>query len=138
MIRDYTVADIDAINEIGKLIKDDFKDVYKIDKLNKSYANIYVYLENNQVVGFLQFENHYEITDIINITVDKNSQNKGIGKDLINHLINYTESDKILLEVRENNHQAINLYKKCDFKEISRRKKYYDEEDAIIMERIIS
>ncbi|MDE6141795.1 MAG: ribosomal protein S18-alanine N-acetyltransferase [Bacilli bacterium] len=138
MIRDYTKTDIDAINEIGKLIKEDFANVYKIFELNKDYANIYVYTKDNKVIGFLQYENHYEITDIINIAVANYCQNKGIGEELINYLINNTQADKIMLEVRENNVYAINLYNKCGFIEINRRKKYYDGEDAIIMERKIS
>ncbi len=138
MIRSYTAQDIDAINEIGLLIKSNFKDIYRINELNQDYANIYVCLEDNQVVGFLQYENHFEITDIINIAVASKHQNKGVGEALINYLINNTESNKIMLEVRENNASALNLYYKCGFEEINRRKKYYEGEDAIIMERIIS
>lgn len=138
MIREYNNSDIDAINEIGKLIKEDFASIYKITELNKDYAGIYVYIEDDKVSGFLEYENHFEITDIINIAVSQNCQNKGIGETLINYLVNNTESDKIMLEVRENNAPAINLYNKCGFVEINRRKKYYDGEDAIIMERKIS
>ena len=138
MIREYTETDIDAINEIGKLIKEDFANIYKISELNRDYAGIYVYTEDDEVIGFLQYENHFEITDIINIAVAENSQNKGIGETLISYLVNNTEADKIMLEVRENNVSALNLYNKCGFVEINRRKKYYDGEDAIIMERKIS
>lgn len=138
MIREYTSSDIEAINEIGKLIKNDFASVYKISELNKDYLGIYVYLEDDKVVGFLEYEYHFEITDIINIAVSTIHQNKGIGEALINYLITNTKSNKIMLEVRENNESALNLYNKCGFVEINRRKKYYDGEDAIIMERMIS
>lgn len=137
MIRSYTSKDIPSINEIGLLIKDNFKDIYKIEELNKSYANIYVYVEDDEVIGFLEYEDHFEITDIINIAVSTIHQNKGVGEALIKYLINNTKSDKIMLEVRENNEYALNLYNKCGFVEINRRKKYYDGEDAIIMERIL-
>ena len=43
----------------------------------------------------------------------------------------------MMLEVRESNISAIKLYEKVGFEEINRRKKYYGNEDAIIMERII-
>lgn len=138
MIREYTPTDIDAINEIGKLIKEDFASIYKISELNKDYANIYVYIKDEKVIGFLEYENHFEITDIINIAVAEYCQNKGIGETLIKYLINNTKANKIMLEVRENNVSALNLYNKCGFIEINRRKKYYDDEDAIIMERKIS
>lgn len=137
MIREYTASDIDAINEIGLLIKDDFKDTYKIAELNQEYAHIIVYESNAEVIGFLEYEDHFEITDIINIAVTSNQQNKGIGFSLINYLIDNTKASKLMLEVREDNLSALNLYKKCGFKEIHRRKKYYNDCDAIIMERMI-
>ncbi len=138
MIREFLPSDIDSINELGTLIKGNFASVYKISELNREYAGIYVYVEDNKVIGFLEYEYHFEITDIINIAVSKKHQNKGVGAVLMNYLINNTKSEKIMLEVCENNESALNLYKKCGFMEINRRKKYYDCLDAIIMERKIS
>ncbi len=135
MIRLYNSNDYNYIDSIGEQIKKDFNKVYDIKNLNNDYANIYVYESNNEVIGFLHFENHFEITDIINIAVSLNNQNRGIGEELITHLINNTSGNKIMLEVRENNEKAIRLYTKCGFKEINRRKNYYGNEDAIIMER---
>jgi ribosomal-protein-alanine N-acetyltransferase len=136
MIREASNQDILRINEIGLLIKDDFNKVFNIEEdLKKDYVHIYVYEENNQILGFLHTEYHFEITDIVNIAVDINNQNKGIGYKLIDYLLNNTESKKIMLEVRESNTNAISLYNKCGFKEIHRRVNYYGNEDAIIMER---
>ena len=42
-----------------------------------------------------------------------------------------------MLEVREDNIKAINFYQKNDFKIISKRKNYYQNVDALIMERNI-
>jgi ribosomal-protein-alanine N-acetyltransferase len=39
------------------------------------------------------------------------------------------------LEVRPSNQSAISLYKKFGFFEVGRRKKYYGDEDAIMMVR---
>jgi ribosomal-protein-alanine N-acetyltransferase len=74
--------------------------------------------------------------DLINIIVLKEYQNKGIGNKLLEFVVNNEEYEKIMLEVRENNSNAIHLYEKYGFKEIYRRKKYYGEEDAVIMERM--
>lgn len=138
MIRSYNSTDFPYIELIGKEIKDDFNKVYGIENLNKDYANIYIYEEDGIVKGFLHYEEHFEITDIINIAVSPLYQNKGIGASLIEYLINNTNANKIMLEVRENNLKAFNLYNKCGFKEINRRKNYYGNEDAIIMERKIN
>ena len=134
MIRLYNDLDYDRINEIGSLIKDDFCNVYDISNINdKNYAFIYVYEENNKVIGFIQIEKHFEITDIINIAVDENYQNKGIATELIEFIKNDVE-EKIMLEVRSRNEAAIKTYEKNGFKVINIRKKYYGDDDAIIME----
>lgn len=138
MIRVASSQDINRINEIGLLIKEDFEKVFNIEEeLKKDYVQIYVYEENKNILGFLHTEYHFEITDIVNIAVDINNQSKGIGKQLIDYLIDNTKSEKLMLEVRESNISAFTLYKKCGFKEIYRRKNYYGNEDAIIMERSI-
>lgn len=137
MIREATIEDINRVNEIGLLIKDDFANVYKLeDTFNQDYSHVLVYDENG-IKGFLQYEDHFEITDIINIAVDKNNQHEGIGYKLIKYLIKNTNADKIMLEVRDDNQNAISLYNKCGFVEIHRRVKYYGDVDAIIMERMI-
>ena len=138
MIREASNQDILRINEIGLLIKEDFDKVFNIEEdLTKDYVHIYVYEEDNKILGFLHTEYHFEITDIVNIAVDINNQHNGIGYKLIEFLLNNTESEKLMLEVRESNSSAIALYTKCGFKEIHRRKNYYGNEDAIIMERSI-
>jgi ribosomal-protein-alanine N-acetyltransferase len=136
MIRLANKNDLNKINEIGLQIKEDFNKKYDIENfLNLDYGKIYVYEENESVIGFIQLEEHYEILDIINIAVDKDNHNKNIGTKLIEFSTKNTKAEKIMLEVRESNISAIKLYEKNGFVEINRRKKYYGNEDAIIMER---
>lgn len=136
MIRKATIEDINKIGEIGSLIKEDFNNKYDINNfINYEYAVIYVYEEDNEIAGFIQLEEHFEILDLINIAVAKKYQGKDIGTKLIEYAISNTRADKMMLEVRESNLSAIKLYEKTQFKEINRRKKYYGDEDAIIMER---
>lgn len=136
MIRKATIKDINKIDEIGSLIKEDFNNKYNIENfINYDYAVIYVYEENDEVAGFIQLEEHYEIIDLINIAVAKKYQGKDIGTKLVEYAISNTKAEKMMLEVRESNISAIKLYEKTKFKEINRRKKYYGNENAIIMER---
>ena len=139
MVREALNQDFNRINEIGLLIKDNFSTVYKIDEaVKKDYTHIYVYEEDNNVLGFIHIENHFEITDVINIAVDKNYQGRGIGKILLQYVIDNTEADKIMLEVKENNIPAIKLYEALGFKQIHVRPNYYEGNiDALIMERSI-
>ena len=136
MIRTININDLEFIDKIGSQIKEDFNKKYDIENfINLDYASMYVYEENNKVIGFIQLESHFEILDLINIAVDPEHKGKNIGSKLIEYAINNTTADKIMLEVRESNKSAIRLYEKNNFKEIHRRKNYYGNEDAIIMER---
>ena len=139
MVREALNQDFNRINEIGLLIKENFSTVYKIDEdIKNDYVHIYVYVSDNKVLGFIQIEDHFEITDIINIAVDKDHQGKGIGKKLIQYVIDNTKADKLMLEVKVNNESAINLYKSMGFNQIHIRPNYYEGNiDAIIMERSI-
>ena len=79
MIREANIEDISAINEIGLRIDTNFASIYKLlDVLNQNYSKIYVYEDVNIIKGFLHIENHYEITDIINIAVLKCFENNKI------------------------------------------------------------
>ena len=58
----------------------------------------------------------------------------------MNELISRAVTEKCLnitLEVAEDNDSAISLYKKCGFIDVGRRKGFYDQRDALIMEKTI-
>lgn len=136
MIREFRIKDLKSIDSIGALISDNF--VYKNNIETRSqldYVKIFVYEEANKIEGFIEIEIHFEVVEIINIAVDKSFQNKGIATSLLNYIKENFTCEKILLEVKENNESAINFYKKHNFVEINRRKNYYGDKDAIIMER---
>ena len=134
MIREYKDEDILSINCIGNQIKNDFAKVFNIENLSNNVENIYVYEQNNKIIGFIHISKSFEVIDIINIAVDLNYQRKGIAMQLINYIIDALKPERILLEVRKSNHKAISLYEKCHFKVINIRKNYYGSEDALVME----
>lgn len=111
---------------------DDFwtKEMYLSEYKNPN-SKIYV-LEN--LSGFFVIQDGLDDTFLMNIVVDKSLRGKGLGKKLLEKFIEITKNKRILLEVEENNEIAINLYKAFSFKEISRRKNYYKDKTAIIME----
>lgn len=138
MIRELRIEDLDSINEIGLLIKDDFNNHNNTNEiLDSNVRFLYVYEEDNLIKGFIEIEKHFEVIDIINIAVLEEHQNKNIATMLINYIVINNEIEKMILEVKETNTKAIKFYLKNGFKEINRRKKYYDGIDAIIMERSI-
>jgi ribosomal-protein-alanine N-acetyltransferase len=137
MIRRAFYYDAEAINRIGRELHDNFDYLYNMeDTLNTTYSRVYVYEDNKEIVGFIHLDSHFEIMDLVNIIVKRDYQNKGIGTELLQYVIDNEEYNKIMLEVRESNSRAIHVYEKLGFKEIYRRKNYYQTEDAIIMERV--
>ena len=76
--------------------------------------------------------------EICNVAVRADARKRGVGKALLNRLIEYGKSDKrtkFLLDVRVGNEAAISLYKKLGFKEDGIRPNFYDKpkEDALLM-----
>ena len=139
MVREALNQDFNRINEIGLLIKENFSTIYNIEEnIKNDYVHIYVYEEDNKVLGFIHIEEHFEITDVINIAVDSSYQGKGIGRELLQYVIDNTEAEKIMLEVKDINIPAIKLYTKLGFNQIHVRNNYYEDgSNAIIMERSI-
>jgi len=137
MIRQINERDYDSIKKLGLIVNPKFDILFDLNKIcNESFSNIFVYVDDNIVKGFVHIENMYETMDIINIVVDPIYQHQHIGSKLMEYLIKNIEFNNIMLEVNEKNINAINLYKKFNFKEINRRKKYYGGDDAIIMEMV--
>lgn len=73
--------------------------------------------------------------ELYRIAVSENSRKSGLGTAIINEFIGKCRdrgAEKIFLEVRSRNIPARKLYEKTGFKEISVRRNYYDDDDAVI------
>lgn len=129
--------------ELIKELEEKFPDIFlKYDIINdfknNPYTKYLVYLIDSKAVGFLNYYEIYDRIEIVNFNVLQFFQNKQIGSKLLNKLINIAENKKIkniTLEVRNDNQKAIYLYKKYGFKNVSIRKKYYNDVDGILMEK---
>jgi len=90
-----------------------------------------------KVVAYVSAELTFDEASINNVVVDGGYRRRGIGDKLILFLkedLKESGIRKIFLEVATKNVGAINLYTKNGFFEISRRKGYYGDDDAIIMQ----
>ena len=129
MIREFIKKDTERVNELLK----DFN--YKIDKksFNNDFLKILIY-EENFIQGILVYQYLYDRIEIDYIIVDKNYRNRGIATKLLDFIENnYNNLKNITLEVRESNEEAIKFYLKNNFKEITKRKNYYKDEEGILM-----
>ncbi len=98
--------------------------------------SIYNYIEDNKVLGYLEIRLVDKVIDIMNLFVNEENRNQGIASALMNEMFNKEDYNRIMLEVNENNVEALKLYSKLGFKEISLRDRYYGEDTAIIMEKV--
>ena len=137
MIRRATI--LDAL-EISKLDQRNFvvclsyEFIYS-DLENNPIAYYFVYETNNRIVGYINCWVS-DNTTILNFCVDEEYRNKGIGKSLIEKVLEISVGI-ITLEVRVSNNNAINLYQKYGFERALIRKGYYSNgEDAILMVRM--
>ena len=142
MLRRYNICDIDSIIELElSTIGTTLGKQMLIDNLNNDLNHYYVYELDNKVVGYISIVFDGFIAEILNFCVDVNYQNNKIGTKILNEIIDiYTKlnCESIILEVRESNKRAIHVYEKNLFKEISKRKGYYlNNEDALVLQRLL-
>ena len=93
--------------------------------------------EAGRLVGFIGAKAVASEWEIENVVVAAELHRRGIGDELLRHLIQRAQNEAasaILLEVRESNGPARRLYEKHGFREVGRRRSYYRDpaEDAIL------
>ena len=119
MIRKFENSDIDVVMQIWKneniqahnfIPKEYWESNYEYVKKLLPKSEIYVYIENDKIKGFIGINENY----IEGIFVNSNYQNKGIGTALINKA--KEEKEELTLNVYEKNREAIKFYEKNGFK----------------------
>lgn len=82
-----------------------------------------------QMLGFILLRLVTDEAEILTILTKKNSEERGIATNLLRNAmrnLHELQAKSLYLDVDENNHKAIKLYKKFKFKPISTRKAYYN------------
>lgn len=140
MIRKMEIKDADSVYRIENqaFFEPWSKKSLIKDLVSNSFLSHYVYEYEGRIVGFYIASHVLDEVEIFTIAVDSAYRNMGIGKAMLDHLIDISKkrNDKeIWLEVSTKNIAAINLYRKFDFKIIGIRKNYYQKlgEDAYNM-----
>ena len=108
----------------------------------KSESCIYIITEENGIpCGYALGSIICGEAELYRIAVSDKFRRRGLGEKLLSRFTEKCterEGEKIFLEVRSRNIPAITLYKKAGFEEISVRKGYYGDDDAVIFAKIIS
>ena len=135
---------LSELNKLSSILVSDFDDFWSYsilkDEINSENSYYIVAKFKNEIVGFAGIKVLLDEADIMNIVTKKSYRNKGIGSILLQHLIDLSYNlnlKQMTLEVNESNLSAISLYKKFDFKKIGLRKNYYNNQNAIIMSKLL-
>ena len=85
--------------------------------------------EETEVIGYIGMKVVLDEADITNVAVLPAYRKKGIARKLLQQLLDEARQQgiySIYLEVRDSNAAAITLYKHAGFKEVGKRKNYYE------------
>ena len=126
--------ELNLVDELESSFNYVLKDIKK-DLSSNPFSHYLLYLDNDKIVGYINYYLMYEKMEIANFDVLNDYQNKGIGTKLISYLIDKYHNLDITLEVKCDNEKAIHLYEKMGFKKVATRNNYYNGIDGILMER---
>lgn len=133
---------LNHLNELQEILISDFDDFWSFSTLKEELENensSYIIGKiNNEIIGFAGLKKIFDQADIMNIVIKKTYRNQGIGTLLLENLILLAKDlniSTLFLEVNEQNKPAIHLYEKLGFEKLGVRKKYYNNNNGIIMKK---
>ena len=134
----------DHVSQIAEIEKLCFSDPWSersiASELNNPLSLWLVATERDIVAGYVGSQTVLDETDMMNIAVHPDYRKQGVATDLIQSLIDALSkqgSHSLMLEVRQTNEPAKNLYKSLGFETVGIRKNYYrnPREDALILRK---
>lgn len=132
------------VAQIAELEKRCFNDPWSensiASELNNRLSCWLVALEGDVVIGYVGSQTVLGETDMMNIAVHPDYRNQGVAKNLIQTLMDTLSgqgSHSLMLEVRQSNEPAKNLYASLGFETVGIRKNYYrnPKENALILRK---
>lgn len=110
-------------------------------ELKNEMATYLIAVEEDKLIGYVGMWEVMGEGQITNIAIDRAYRGRGIGKRLLLDFIKNAKEkglQMLILEVRQSNIIAQNLYQSVGFKEIACRKGYYNQpkEDALILQLV--
>ena len=139
LIRPMTEKDLPLVAEIERHC---FSMPWSEEELEKCRGlenyRFFVSEADGRPVGYAGILCCMDEADVTTIAVEEDYRRQGIGRALLDAMLDYAEELKIrsvFLEVRAGNEPAKRLYESVGFKTVGRRKDYYEQptEDALLM-----
>ncbi|PPD17249.1 MAG: ribosomal-protein-alanine N-acetyltransferase [Methylotenera sp.] len=139
-LRPMQMTDLDAVMAIEPTIythpwtRGNFS-----DSINSGYS-AWVLVTNQKIIGYALLMMVLDEAHLLNLSVAKDQQKQGLGRYLLEHMLQIAKNHKaanMFLEVRPSNISAIALYENMGFCEMAVRRGYYPahngREDAVLM-----
>jgi len=135
--------EIDDLKKVLEIEKQSFpvpwtQDQFFSELTRNRYARYFVLEKDKRIIGYLGFWLMRDNIHINNIAIAEKFQRRGYG----GKLLKFVEEEaivhkikKISLEVRKSNYIAQNMYRKIGYEVIKMWRNYYQEEDALVMEK---
>ncbi len=138
-LRRMTIQDVDAVAAIERATFEApwSRASFVREMTTNKVARYLVAVADSTVIGFGGMHVILDEGHITNIAVTEARRGQGVGKKLLEGLMQYASNlgaAYLTLEVRASNETAIHLYKSHGFLMVNRRKGYYNNgEDALLM-----
>ena len=141
------IAKVSQFIELREMNQEDLFQVKSLERISYDFPwsdkiledclfynyDCYVASHQNQVFGYLISKIAFPESHILNLTVDQNYRNNGIGSQLLDLVLSKSSligSNAVFLETRKTNKSAIYLYNKYEFKQVGVRANYYKTKDG--------
>jgi ribosomal-protein-alanine N-acetyltransferase len=115
---------------------------FEYEMLQLAASELVVAVAGEVVLGYTVTWFLGEDVHLANVAVRADTRECGVGRALVEGVIARARragARRVLLEVRESNHEARNLYDSLGFHQVGIRRNYYkkEREDAILMECLL-
>ncbi len=138
--RPMVATDLDAIMEIEPYIYEHPWTRGNFSDSLKSEHSAQVLEQDATIIGYALMMMVLDEAHLLNLSIAKACQKQGLGRLLLEHMIQVAKKQKaanMFLEVRPSNISAIALYENIGFNEMAIRRGYYPaqngREDAVLM-----
>ncbi|MBP7738563.1 MAG: GNAT family N-acetyltransferase [Spirochaetes bacterium] len=141
IIRKAAEADLDAVCAIELDGHARWNRRQFADELDLNFSRFYVMEDGGVIIGFAVAWIVADEIQLNDIGISRDRRRRGLATGLLDRIVSDTRETrrpvKIVLEVSEHNDTARMFYGRNGFVETGRRAGYYDNVDAILMERVL-
>lgn len=137
LVRKFLPTDLSRVYDIElQSFKDPYSALFLLELYELYHDSFFVVEKNGLVIGYVISRVVSDKGHILAIAVDPKHRRKGIGRTLMDVVINYFKEKKVKevwLEVRASNKAGRGFYRSLNFEEKGILRSYYSDGEAAIV-----